>query len=169
MKKLSISISLTLALSAGLASAEPFPTDGWSHSGDDTVRCMAIGCDPSDYERYPEYAPPLGQGFGDAPGHGPGYGPGYSQPEAPVELYIPVTPGEHAGYGSHFDPEIGELLEHLPLEPSHGFGEVETAPPPVTEESARDDFYRTLREHANGSGTIEQVEEAYQRLQPFRR
>ena len=36
-------------------------------------------------------------------------------------------------------------------------------------QAARDQFYRTLHRHADGVGTIEDVEGAYRELLPFRR
>lgn len=96
MRTLTLSVSLTLALSAGLATAESTAHFGWTNTGDDTVRCMAIGCAPGDYERYPEYAPE------------PVEVPKWGEPLAPQQPYLPVTPdhGRHA-------PEIGELLRQL--------------------------------------------------------
>lgn len=40
---------------------------------------------------------------------------------------------------------------------------------PQMEDEVRADYYRALRSHADGKGTIEQVEEAYQRLLPYQR
>lgn len=40
---------------------------------------------------------------------------------------------------------------------------------PTTERGARDAYWKALRQHANGSGTIEQVESAYRELLPYRR
>ena len=61
-------IVLLLFVAAGAAQAQPYhfaPSlfdsrvghETRAPSGDDTVRCMAIGCAEGDYERYPEYAP----------------------------------------------------------------------------------------------------------------
>ena len=36
------------------------------------------------------------------------------------------------------------------------------------EDEVRADYHRALRDHADGKGTIEHVEEAYQRLLPYR-
>ena len=40
---------------------------------------------------------------------------------------------------------------------------------PVTERDARDAYWKALRQHANGKGTIEQVEAAYRELLPYRK
>jgi len=51
-------ITLTLAiLLAGGAHATAPAYGAWQTSADETVSCMAIGCQEGDYERYPEYAP----------------------------------------------------------------------------------------------------------------
>ncbi len=184
MRTLTLSVSLSLALSAVAAGADPAPQYGWSTSGDDTVRCMAIGCAPGDYERYPEYAPQ------------PIEDPAWGQPAAP-QPYIPVIedgygqPREQADYGH----DVGDLLRHLQPHPipelgetreyggapelggTHEYGgihelgetpELAAPQPALTEEDAREDFYRALREHAGGKGSIEEVEEAYQQLQQIR-
>ena len=39
---------------------------------------------------------------------------------------------------------------------------------PATERDARDAYWKALRQHANGRGTIEQVESAYRELLPYR-
>ena len=43
------------------------------------------------------------------------------------------------------------------------------APKPQTERQARDEFYKSLHRHADGRGTIEEVEAAYRELLPYRR
>ena len=40
---------------------------------------------------------------------------------------------------------------------------------PTTERDARDAYWKALRQHANGSGTIEEVESAYRELLPYRK
>ena len=40
---------------------------------------------------------------------------------------------------------------------------------PKSENAARDEFYRQLHRHADGRGTLEEVEDAYRDLLPFRR
>jgi hypothetical protein len=57
----------------------------------------------------------------------------------------------------------------LKEDPEPVLPEVEPKPKPATEQAARDQFYRTLHRHADGVGTIEDVEGAYRELLPFRR
>ncbi|MFV2091380.1 MAG: hypothetical protein ACC642_12030 [Pseudomonadales bacterium] len=47
--------------------------------------------------------------------------------------------------------------------------EVKPRPKPKSEQAARDEFYRRLHRHADGRGTLEEVEDAYRDLLPFRR
>ncbi|NKB99250.1 MAG: hypothetical protein GKR90_12255 [Pseudomonadales bacterium] len=41
--------------------------------------------------------------------------------------------------------------------------------PPASEDDARSEFYKALHRHADGAGTIEDVEAAYKHLLPYRR
>ena len=105
-----------------------------------------------DYERYPQYAPRYGSGSGYRQTQ-----PRLSYPREEV-IEIPAP----------FDP-ASEILRRLKDEPQEPVTRVEPRPVPESEGAARDEFYRALRQHADGAGTIEQVEAAYQHLVPYRR
>ena len=53
MRHFPLYLTFTIALTGASTHADPFVLP----ESDDTVRCMAIGCAPGDYERYPEYIP----------------------------------------------------------------------------------------------------------------
>ena len=154
-------VLLLLFAVAGVAQAQPyhqmpFPLEGQSiaetripfetrsSSGDDTMRCMAIGCAEGDYERYPEYAPVPGDQTSPYP-------VGYPN----LEVIEEETPTRDL---------TREILEVLDREPA-----ARPAPVPASEDEARASFYQTLRRHADGRGTIEEVEAAYRHLLPYRR
>ncbi len=56
--------------------------------------------------------------------------------------------------------EIPRQIEHEVVSPVHE--------PPQDERGARAEFYRQLQRHASGEGTIEDVENAYRHLRPYR-
>ncbi len=60
----------------------------------------------------------------------------------------------------------GEILKRLDQEPPV---RPEPRPLPQSEDEARDAFYRTVRMHADGAASIEDVEAAYGHLIPYRR
>ena len=95
-------------------------------------------------------------------------GPGYlqMQPRSAdprrevIEEIVPLDPTE-------------ELLRRLKDEDFEPQRRVEPRPVvevvPASEDAARRQFYEALREHAGGSGTLREVEGAYQHLLPYRR
>lgn len=147
-----ITLTLAIAIAGGVAQADPVPFSAWQTAADDTVTCTAIGCQEGDYQRYPEYAPRYGSDSGYQ-----GTDPRLSYPQNEV-----IEESEP------FDP-TNEILRRLKDEPLEPITRVEPRPVPESEGAARDEFYQALRQHADGAGTIEQVEAAYQHLIPYRR
>lgn len=58
MKQSTSTLTLTLFLTTagGLVYASEAQSGAWQSASDDTVTCMAIGCEDGDYQRHPEHA-----------------------------------------------------------------------------------------------------------------
>jgi hypothetical protein len=67
------------------------------------------------------------------------------------------------------DGTLNDISRRLKEDPEPFVPKAEPKPKPATEQAARDEFYRNLHRHADGVGTIEDVEGAYRELLPFRR
>ena len=84
------------------------------------------------------------------------------QPEAAYPEKTVIEPG--TDYGLEIPPqEISDLIKDLETSPR------EVTPAQASERDARDAYWRALRAHAEGAGSIEEVESAYKHLLPYRR
>jgi len=87
-------------------------------------------------------------------------------------------PGSPYGVGGGREQETGPYLEFTQAQ-QDGLSaelqrrvkedEVPAQKKPQTEQGSRDEYYRQLHRHADGKGTIEDVEEAYRDLVRYRR
>ena len=89
-------------------------------------------------------------------------------------------PGSRYGYGEVVDrtrvvelpgrPSAeAELSRRLKDDEVAELPRAEPRAKPKNEQAARDEFYRRLHRHADGRGTLEEVEDAYRDLLPYRR
>jgi hypothetical protein len=161
MRKLTLIAALLIvgggaAAGASAATAQPAPYGGWQGDDDDVYTCAAIGCREGDYERYPEYAPqPIDAADPD--------------PEAePAPYSEPAPDREGIGVPHRYDP-TADILKRLADEPLPALSRGAPREEPASEDRARQGFYRAIREHADGAGSLEEVEAAYRHLLPYRR
>lgn len=151
MKSLLIA-TLTLAsiMISGISAAE-VPYGAWQGGQDralryeapqeDTVTCMALYCTEPKLKR-------------ETPSH-----PTRDESEHESRYEIPSSEIADLIKGLNRDPRDEEIVVKDPRMPAK----------PATERDARDAYWKALRRHAKGHGTIEQVESAHRELLPYRR
>ena len=144
-------ILTTLSLISGAAVAE-IPYSAWQGdqraplryevASGDTSQCLALYCTEPKLDR--------------------------ERPAYPVEG-TPRESGREARYEIP-SKEIADLIKGLDGYDKDDIVVKDPSLPikPATERDARDAYWKALRQHANGRGTIEQVESAYRELLPYR-